>query len=148
MICYAFLVTLLRRTRKVHFTYMLLVSGVWGVAESLVAALAFGELKFPSTLEEILLAYIAIPVLAFISQITIVLALKFESGSVVSLIRSCDVVFAFIWQAVFLHQSPDGYSLMGAAVIITGVVILSVRTWLLSLPLNDRTRNKYGFLLR
>ena len=148
MVLFAFLVTLVRRTRKVHFSYMLLASGVWGVSESLIIAVALDVFEFPRGLQASIFAYFVIPVLAFITQFTMILALKYESAGPVSLVRACEVIYAFIWQALFLHQYPDIFSIIGAVIIISGVVILTVRKWLMSLPKENDTRMRYSWLLR
>ena len=147
-VCNSFVVILVRRIRKVHFTYTLLVGGIWGVGECLIVAAAFGVLQFPEGSKDLILALILLPIFAFLANFLIIIALKFESAGPVSLIRACDVVFAFIWQFIFLSKYPDLYSFTGGAIIVIGVAVLTLRKWLSTLPADDDKRAKFQFLLR
>ncbi|CAG7704034.1 unnamed protein product [Allacma fusca] len=126
---------------------MLLTSGLWGVLESSIFAQAFGVLEIPKGSYDLVLALAALPVVSFLAQLLIILALKFENAGTVSLMRTCDVIFAFTWQMIFLNVFPDDYSLIGAAIVIVGVIVITLRSMLSSLPPEDPRRRRFRFLL-
>ena len=58
------------------------------------------------------------------------------------------MVFAFIWQFIFLSKYPDIFSFTGGAIIVIGVAVLTMRKWLSTLAEEDERRTKFQFLLR
>lgn len=85
---------------------MTLVFGVIGVTQALLLIYFLGHFNLPTELlDSILVGGVA--GLSFIGQMAIVLALKFEQAGPVALIRSCDVLFGFLFQYIFLHVAPD-----------------------------------------
>ncbi|CAG7816341.1 unnamed protein product, partial [Allacma fusca] len=147
MLCNSTVIILMRKIRQVHWALMLLTFGSWGVAESLVVALGFGVLQLPQGTWDSFLTLVVLPVLVFCGQISIILAVKFENAGPVSLIRTCDVIFSFIWQFIFLSVLPDVYSLVGAIIVVCGVVITAFRKWLSTLPEDNHMRGMFRILL-
>lgn len=60
-------------------------------------------------------------------QASLVLSLKLEEAGLVSLLRTFDVVMAFIYQIVFLDQPIYWTSIVGAVIICSGCVTVSVK---------------------
>ena len=60
------------------------------------------------------------------AQLFITIALKVEEAGTISLARSVDILFAFIFQSVFLSEPIYGTSLCGAAIISVGVTLSSL----------------------
>ncbi|XP_063864838.1 solute carrier family 35 member G1-like isoform X2 [Scylla paramamosain] len=85
---------------------------------------------------------LAIGVFSFGGQILLTKALQLEQAGPVSIARTADVVFAFIWQAVFFKELPDLLSLMGALLVISCVFLTGLRKWLLSLPHTSAVRRR------
>jgi drug/metabolite transporter (DMT)-like permease len=81
--------------------------GLFGVVISLPLFLIFEELNslVPSTVDGLLLRLGLFS--GFCAVASINLALKMEMAGLVALIRSCDVIFAFLLQYVFLDEAPD-----------------------------------------
>lgn len=46
-------------------------------------------------------------VLAVSNNLLIVLALQIEEAGTVALVRTCEVIFTFIWQWILLNKIPD-----------------------------------------
>lgn len=86
---------------------MTLFLGGCGFLISFPLFLAFEDFEsiVPKRWEEVLL--VAGLMSAFCSIAFINLALKNEDAGPVSLIRSCDVIFAFLFQYIFLSVIPD-----------------------------------------
>ena len=68
--------------------------------------MAIGVLELPRTGLDWILA-VSLAVLAFAGQSFFTQALKYEEAGPVSLIRTSEVIFTFIWQAIFLSVAPD-----------------------------------------
>lgn len=74
------------------------------------------------------------------------LALQLENAGPVALARTADIVFAFIWQVLFFKEVPNIYSLVGAFLVTSSVVITGLRKWVVSLPDNSPTKLKLHIL--
>ena len=118
------------------------------MAECLIIAVSFQVLEFPRGTRDMLLAFGALPISAFLAQYAIIIALKFDSAGPVSLVRAFDVIFAFIWQIIFLRMYPDEYSLVGAGIIVVGVAVLTVRKWLSTRPPDEQEKSCMRVLLK
>jgi drug/metabolite transporter (DMT)-like permease len=98
-----------RAIKTANFLTMTAILGGCGLLMlmSLPLFLLFEEhdLIAPKTMEDALL--VSGLLLAFCSIACINLALKLENAGPVTLIRSCDVIFAFLLQFIFLGVVPD-----------------------------------------
>jgi drug/metabolite transporter (DMT)-like permease len=108
MIMSAFTIILLRALRNVHFTLSNFSFGFLGTIESLIMCWTLSTFSFPQSTNDWILAG-TIGILFFFGQMCFTLALQLEDAGPVSLARSCDVIFAYIWQFVFLNVVPDVY---------------------------------------
>jgi len=92
--------------------------GVEGTLECAVLAFACGVFELPqSGLEWGLL--VALVLITWGGQTSLILALQFEQAGVVSLINSTDTIFAFILQFIFLSVIPDMYRYTGSISLLT-----------------------------
>jgi len=108
MLCLASNYVILRHLRTVNHALLNLIFSMWGFVESIVIALWIGVLAFPSSGKEA--AFILVSaILSFFAQTCLTLALKYELAGPVSLLRTTEVIFAFIWQLLFLGVIPDVY---------------------------------------
>lgn len=108
MVCATSTFIVLRYLRKLHYAVSSLFTGVCGTIECLVLSLIIWQLEAPKSAEDWRLA-IALAVISFITQLFMTLAFKFESAGVVSLIRTSDVIFTFIWQFAVFGVVPDRF---------------------------------------
>ncbi|KAI1281886.1 Solute carrier family 35 member G1 [Halotydeus destructor] len=60
-------------------------------------------------------------------QLFLTLALKFEEAGLVSLTRCSDIVFAYIFQIVFLAEPVQWSSVLGAVIVMGGVAVSCIR---------------------
>lgn len=98
----------LRYIRKVHYSVTTLSYGAWGSFENLLIILVVPGLglRVPTMLSEWgLVAGMAL--LTLLGQFAIILAMKREAAGPVALIRTFDVLFAFLFEIIVLHSLPD-----------------------------------------
>ncbi|CAL8104295.1 unnamed protein product [Orchesella dallaii] len=147
LICTSFYTIVTRSIRAVHFTVLTLVVGIVGVIQSFALIYFVGEFNMPGELFDSLFVA-GVGILSFLGQIFTVFALKFENAGPVSLVRSCDVIFGFLFQFVFLQVAPDIFSAVGAIIVLLGVLSTGFRKWINSLPEEDKRRARWGFVLK
>ena len=70
-----------------------------------------------------------------LAQITLTVSLKIEEAGLVSLVRTSDIIIAFVFQLLFLgNETIQWTSFLGAIIVFTGVFISGLRRWLKSKP--------------
>lgn len=67
-----------------------------------------------------------------LGQATLVLALKLEEAGLVSLLRTFDIVIAFLYQAGFLDQPIHWTSILGSAIVCSGCVAVALKKYFAS----------------
>ncbi|OXA38335.1 hypothetical protein Fcan01_26818 [Folsomia candida] len=147
MACGSALLILIRNIRQTHFSLMLLVGGGWGVGQSGVLGWALGVLKVPDTMWVWFLMW-CLCLMTFLGQIGIIMALKYENAGPVAVIRSSEVLFAYLWQLQFFGVYPDVYSAVGASIIIFSVVVIVTKSWLAGLSPDSLHRKRLVFLTK
>ncbi|CAG7720923.1 unnamed protein product [Allacma fusca] len=140
-------IVFMRRMKHVHFTLITFSFGFYASTLSVICAVVLGVFQFPIGQEHILLA-LGLAAFVFVSQTTMTLALHYEQAGPIALVRTSQIVFAFIWQYLFLGVIPDLCSLLGGSVIILSVVITAVRKWISMLSKDDPTRKRLKFILK
>lgn len=146
MIISAAVLVIQRHLRDVHYSVISLSSGVWGTIQCLILAVAMDVLKFPGTLQHVMYA-VALAALTYAAQAAIVIALKLELAGPVAIFQSCDLIFAFGWQFIFLSVTPDFYSLIGSSIIVSGVLLTALRKYIGNLPSDHKYRKRCKFFL-
>jgi drug/metabolite transporter (DMT)-like permease len=66
---------------------------------------------------------------AFVAQLTFNTGVQLAAAGPSSMMRNLDVVFAFFFQVVFLHETPSTLSCAGSTVILSSIVATSYRKW-------------------
>lgn len=137
---------LLRALKSVHFSVIMTNFGAFGFIYSILIGLWLGGLCLPMCGTERILV-LALAIFSFFGQILLTLALKLEQAGPVSIGRSCDIVFAFIWQVIFFKERLNGYSVIGAILVTSSVIWTGVRKWLISLPRESMLRKRMRFVI-
>lgn len=137
---------LLRALKSVHFAVIMSNFGAFGVIYSILIGLWLGGMCWPLCGTERMLV-VALAIFSFFGQILLTLALKLEQAGPVSIGRSCDIVFAFIWQVVFFKERPNGYSIIGAILVTSSVIWTGLRKWLISLPRDSTIRKRLRYVI-
>ncbi len=177
MICTGIAFVLMRYLRTIHFSVMMALLGIWGTVECVLlvgwlsdsSPITTPSLFLPIGEKDTLLA-LALTSLSFVSQGALVLSLKFEQCSVIAVFRAADVLFGFVWQALILRAIPDAhrfvnkktrklqvlllsfyycdFSIIGATIVLSGVLLLGIRKLLSQLPTEHKTRRRLIWLLK
>ncbi|RHY77684.1 hypothetical protein DYB30_013895 [Aphanomyces astaci] len=63
----------------------------------------------------------------FVGQLCLTKGFQIEKIGISSVIRYLDVVFAFLWDAVWLHEPIHGWSVVGAVLIIACAAVIFLR---------------------
>lgn len=137
---------LLRALKSVHFAIIMTNFGAFGFIYSILIGMWLGGLCWPMCGTERLLV-VALAVFSFFGQILLTLALKLEQAGPVAIGRSCDIVFAFLWQVIFFKERLNGYSIIGAILVTSSVIWTGVRKWLISLPRESNLRKRMRYVI-
>lgn len=137
---------LLRALKSVHFAVIMSNFGAFGLIYSIIIGIWLGGLCWPLCGTERLLV-VALAIFSFFGQILLTLALKLEQAGPVSIGRSCDIVFAFLWQVIFFKERLNGYSIIGAVLVTSSVIWTGVRKWLISLPRDSTIRKRMRYVI-
>lgn len=145
-ICSANVYILIRKLKSLHYAVIMMTFATIGIAMSHTGSLIFGNLCLPCSFRE-RLYLLLLGVFSFCGQVLLTKALQFEQAGPVSICRTADIVFAFIWQVAFLGQVPSAYSVVGAIMVTCSVLVMGIRKWLLELPSQSYVRKKLWFLI-
>lgn len=138
---------LLRALKGIHFAVIMTNFGCFALVMCLSVTWVIGALCMPPCGTDRYLI-VALALFSFGGQILLTLALQMEQAGPVALARSSDIVFAFIWQVLFFNEIPNAYSIGGAILVLSSVVLTGLRKWVLALPENAELRNKLGILAK
>jgi len=138
---------ILRYLKDVHYSVFSLFIGAAGLIFG--AGMTFGLNQFivPLNWRDWSLLT-AVAVLVCFSSIAIVIALQNEEAFVVSLVRSCDVIFSFIWEMCIDKKFPDWYRGGGALIIMFCVVVIFFRKYLNHQEPDSKVYRMFHFLTK
>lgn len=90
----------------------------------------------------------AVGVTSFFGQMMLTKALQVEEAGVVSMFKSsCDLILAFTYQILFFNHYPDGLTIFGSLLVLSGVLLTAVRKYLITLPKDKPIRQALNFLI-
>ncbi|ODN00887.1 Solute carrier family 35 member G1 [Orchesella cincta] len=147
MLTAAVSMVVLRYLRGVHVSMVTLTFGMWGTLISGIGSTIIERFDVPTTAEHIVLA-LCLAAATFFAQVGITIAMKYEQAGAVAIVRSCDTIFAFVLQFLILGTVPDLFSLIGAVLIISCVLMIAFRKWVSTLPEKHSARKRYWFVLK
>ncbi|XP_047464510.1 solute carrier family 35 member G1 [Mugil cephalus] len=126
----AFTFVILRKLGKsVHYYLSVWYYAVIGLIECIIALSVLGEWKLPSCGRDRWLLML-IAVLGIVGQTFLTKALQIEKAGAVSLMRTVDVLLAFIFQFFFFNRAPTWWSLGGALFIVASTSGIALRKWI------------------
>lgn len=144
-VCSANVYILIRKLKSLHYAVIMMTFAMVGIVMSHSASLAFGALCLPCSFKE-RLYLLLLGIFSFCGQVLLTKALQYEQAGPVSICRTADIVFAFIWQVAFLGEIPNVYSVIGATMVTLSVLVMGVRKWLLEMPPQSFLRKTLWFL--
>lgn len=99
-------IVMIRHLHQIHHSITLIGFAGFGTVQTALMAWGFGVLEFPTETMDILKAC-AIGLLSCGSQMFLIFALKCDNAGPVALVKTSDVLFAFVWQMAFVQHFPD-----------------------------------------
>lgn len=127
---------LVRQLTKVHVLVTVLVLATYGTLLSPIAAFVFQHPRALVGLPEWLFVG-GIAALGFVGQVCKTAGLKLEAAGPASMMRLCDLLLAFIFQATLLHRPVHPLSAVGAGLILLTAAIIAVDKFRRSKPTKD-----------
>lgn len=136
---------LLRALKNLHFSVIMVTFATYSIIQTTSMAWATGNLCWPKCGTERILI-IALSIFSFSGQMLLTIAAQLEEAGLVAIARTVDVVFAFVWQIIFFNEVPNIFSIIGAVLVTSSVVLIGLRKWMMSMPSTSSFRKKFGFL--
>jgi len=135
----------LRSLKGIHYSVIMSTFGAFAVVQTLLSTWVLGELCLPACGHDRYLM-VLLAIFSFAGQILLTMALQREQAGPVAIARSADVIFAFIWQMMFLNEIPGWMSLLGALLVVSSVLLTGMRKWVNGLSAEDSRRQRFSFL--
>lgn len=125
----AFTIVVLRKIGKsVHYYLSVWYYAVIGLIECIITVSVLGEWKIPFCGRDrwmlMLIAVLGIAGQAFLTK-----ALQIEKAGPVSLMRTVDVVLAFLFQFIFFNRAPTWWSFGGAICVVASTSGIALKKW-------------------
>ncbi|XP_069836201.1 solute carrier family 35 member G1 [Dendropsophus ebraccatus] len=122
------IVVLRKMGKSVHYLLSIWYYAIIGLIESVIAMFVIGAWSLPKCgLDRWLLVFIGL--LGLGGQTFLVKALQIEKAGPVAVMRTMDVVFAFIFQALILHRIPSWLTIGGALCIVASTAGTAIVKW-------------------
>ncbi|XP_021953469.1 solute carrier family 35 member G1 [Folsomia candida] len=150
MIMITVVIVVVRWLQIVHHAMLNFTLYVWASVESIVLAVVFNTLEEFTTNQtswEDIGIMSTIGVAWAVGNLFLVLGLQVEEAGIVGLIKTSEVVFTFGWQWILIGLPPDWISLLGALLVVSGVIAVIARKLVQSLPETSPKRKAFNFLL-
>lgn len=139
---------IVRKVKGLHHSVILFNFAWVAIIETTVITGALKGFSLPDCgLSPWLLMILA--VLSFYGQLLLTMALQVEEAGIVSVTRSsAEVAFAFLFQIIIFREFPDAWSILGAVLVTSAVLLTSARKWVITLPADHMGRKVLGFVLK
>ncbi|XP_015413343.1 PREDICTED: solute carrier family 35 member G1-like [Myotis davidii] len=99
-----------------------------GLVECVIILSVFGMWRLPNCgMDRLFLLLIGLFGLG--GQVFLTKALQIEEAGLVALMKTMDVVFAFIFQIIFLHNIPTWWTVGGALCVVASSAGAAIRKW-------------------
>lgn len=136
----------LRALKGLHYSVVMTNFGAFALIYTMIVTWSVDALCWPYCGSERWLV-IALGLFSFMGQILLTISLQIEQAGPVAIARSADIVFAFIWQIMFFKEVPNGYSIAGAILVTSSVVLTGLKKWAQSLPRESSLRRRIRYLI-
>lgn len=137
----------IRKAKGAHHAVIMFNFGWVAIIETTILTTLLNGFSMPRTPFEWYLI-VVLAVFSFCGQMLLTRSLQLEQAGPVSVVRATtDITLAFLWQLIIFKETPDLWSIFGALVVSSCIVLTAMRKWVLSLPEHSRIRDKLYFLL-
>ncbi|KAH8358462.1 hypothetical protein KR093_000432 [Drosophila rubida] len=137
---------LLRALKNLHFSVIMTNFGAIALVYTLIVCASIGAVCWPSCGRDRWLV-VVLGIFSFLGQILLTLSLQVEQAGPVAIARCADIVFAFIWQMMFFGEAPNAYSLFGALMVVSSVILTAMKKWAMTLPRESSLRKRLRVIL-
>ncbi|XP_060533993.1 solute carrier family 35 member G1 [Cylas formicarius] len=138
---------ILRALKDVHYSVIMANFGTYGFVQCIMFTYFIGALCLPTCGTDRYLI-VALAVSSFLGQILLTTAMQMEQAGPVSIARSSDIVYAFIWQVLFFNEIPNRFSVAGAILVMSSIILTGLRKWVLALPHDAALKRKLSLLTK
>lgn len=130
-----------------HHSVIMFNFGWVAIVETVIITALMDGFSAPKTALEWLLI-VLLGFFSFCGQILLTRSLQLEQAGPVSVVRAAtDIALAFIWQMWLFGEVPDGWSITGAFLVTTCILITSVRKWVITLPEHSKLKSRLTFII-
>lgn len=137
----------IRKAKGAHHSVIMFNFGWVAIIETIIITALMDGFSMPKTLFEWSLI-ILLGLFSFCGQILLTRSLQLEKAGPVSVVRAAtDIALAFVWQLWLFNDIPDVYSIIGALIVTTCIIMTTLRKWLASLPEHSIIKSKFYFLV-
>ncbi|XP_015423957.1 PREDICTED: solute carrier family 35 member G1-like [Myotis davidii] len=129
-VCAALAFVILRKMGKaVDYFLTIWYFVVAGLLECVIILFALGMWRLPNCGMDTLFLLLLIGLFVLGGQVFLTKALQIEKAGLVALMKTVDVVFAFISQIIFLHNIPTWWTVGGALCVVASSAGAAIRKW-------------------
>jgi len=126
-----------RKLRKVHYSVIIFAFSITSMVVSSITSFV-DEFKIPN-IPNAWIYVSLVGVFGMLGQCLLATALRYQTAGVVSVIRSLDIVAAYIIQVVWFGEIPMWTSVLGALLVVSSVVTMTLEEYVLK-----KVRSKFG----
>ncbi len=136
---------LINKCEKIRSTVLVFYGGVCGIFVALIGWLMDPNSNMILTNFEALKAFdwvllISISLIGICAIFTMTAALKMVSPTSVSVLKALEIIFAFLFQIIVMHQIPNAVCLIGAALVTGSILGISFAEGRVSQTSQEHTR--------
>lgn len=137
----------IRKAKGAHHSVIMFNFGWVAIIETTIITSILNGFSMPATPFEWYLI-VVLSIFSFCGQLLLTRSLQLEQAGPVAVVRATtDIALAFLWQLIIFKETPDIWSICGALVVSSCIVLTAIRKWALSLPDHSRLKDKLHFLL-
>lgn len=141
-------IVVLRKMKEVNHTVVIFNLAWVATIEMTVINYANDSFKMPACGAEPWLLML-VGVFSFFGQLMLTKALSVEEAGIVSVTRSSlDIILAFIFQITIFQKQTDLYTIVGAILVASAVLMVNMRKYILTVHPDHIIRRWFGFLLK
>eukprot|EP01084_Bolivina_argentea_P266210 451453_1 len=113
-----------RMMKKVNKSLIIICQGIFALTEGSIILFVW---QTPKTLNkwEDYVCLLSIGIVGYLAQYTITVGAQLLPAGLSSLLRSTEIIWAYIWQQVFFNDTPSTNTIIGAIVVIVSIIMSS-----------------------
>lgn len=136
----------LRALKGLHFSVIMMNFGAFALVYTVSLTWSMGAMCWPNC-ETDRWMVLVLGIFSFLGQVLLTISLQIEQAGPVALARSADIVFAFIWQIIFFNEVPNSYSIIGALLVTSSVILTGLKKWTQTLPRDSAIRRQLRVIM-